>query len=512
MAAAGLIETAALALLVIFYLLVKIIFDEADFVANVVGPIWLCAALSYGISRSLRGGSETIWTPLVTFRLSTSVFFGFGSLVPLFVNNVSVTYMREFYPFTDDEIARLNLIVALSTLLILGSSGLVQRFISLRTQTSRTKRVNSARTKNITMMHYGLTFFIIGSFIKYLIVIPVKIGWITSDLPGGIASLSSMSLCGIYLLTIWSLSRSAMIFSTVCTVVAAEAFVGLLLLSKTDALLPTIVFFMAMLISKFTYRRVAVILSIAIVFFGVIQPLVSFGRDESLRGSSNATLTERLQQLMKYFDSTTAATDSEQTESALIRMSYVNAATFAMSMYDNGYPGNSFDNIGTVLIPRVLWPDKPVFITGKEFARIVSGPDSENSVSPGLFAEAYWNFGWLGIFGIMVPFGVILTFLSNYNLTMLRRQDWLFLPVVFTNMRMGLSVDGLFVNTVVGTLAIVIGLHCVALIVRALFLERKRYSRSNYKNSLMRYPRWKQSDLLKLGLPPGNVKQTKQTP
>jgi hypothetical protein len=476
------IELGGLLALITFYAVGDFFFEKSYDVINLVGPVALSAILAFGIWHLLRTDPKNIWTALFTFRVSTLIYFGLGSLVHMFMTPEARAYIEAFYAFSDSDNVRLNLISACCVFIVLLSSRLVQLLLAgqnSRAPARRNDEMRAARIKN-----YGIAFFIIGASIKYLWVFPFNIGWVTSAVPGAIVSLSATSLCGIYLLTIWSLSTRRAMFPFVCFIVTIEILMGLVLFSKTEALLPLLVFLMALVIQNPTYRRMLFAVCMVGVFMNIMQPLIAYSRDQFwLRssGSGQMDVLDRLEILGSYFDMSLATADeSAGLTSPLMRMSYVNSATFAVAMYDRGFPGNSFQNMLSALVPRLLWADKPVFNQGQEFAVLATGYEANNSVSPGLFAEAYWNFGWLGIPYVMIPLGVILALLSNYNLVMLRRDEWLFLPILFINMRLGLSVDGQFTTAVFGTCVLVVVLHyCTRIVLasmRRLGLEQHRLS------------------------------------
>lgn len=59
-------------------------------------------------------------------------------------------------------------------------------------------------------------------------------------------------------------------------------------------------------------------------------------------------------------------------------------------------------------VPRVIWPDKPVMTTGKEFGQtfgLVNMVDTETQVACTLVGEMYWNFGVPGVVGWALFFG-----------------------------------------------------------------------------------------------------------
>jgi hypothetical protein len=68
----------------------------------------------------------------------------------------------------------------------------------------------------------------------------------------------------------------------------------------------------------------------------------------------------------------------------------------------------------TFFIPRVLWPDKPYFTMGREFAetfRVVAILDRDTRVAVTVPGELYWNFDLPGILIGMALWGVVLRFL-----------------------------------------------------------------------------------------------------
>jgi hypothetical protein len=160
--------------------------------------------------------------------------------------------------------------------------------------------------------------------------------------------------------------------------------------------------------------------------------------------------------------------EGDVAQSGWIRITYVNAGAFAISLYDRGFAGDSFKNMFAVLVPRMFWPDKPIDQTPREFAAMSYGEFAENSVTPTIFAEAYWNFGWLGIPMIGISLGLALALLSINVIRLLNRKAWLYMPVLLTSMQYGLSIDGLFVSSVIGGAAIIGGMQLSTAVIEVL--------------------------------------------
>ena len=464
-------ELGSILALIGLYLISDVVGEDQS-AMNVFGPSMLFVILGAGAWNLVKGDSLMIWTPLFSFRVATGIYFGIGSLVPFFVDETSKTYLQEFYRFSDSEVAKLNLIVASMVFVVLATCRTT--YMVFPPTDRMVARVNDWGEQHEAkrIRNYGLFYVIVGSLINYLVIVPVAIGWVTIVLPGALTSLAAMSLCGIYLLTVWSLASARRAFPLVCCFVALEMSVGLLMFNKTAALLPLMTFSMGLLVNKISATRVALVCCGIGLALSMMQPLVSFARDELIRRQGDyfgGSLTERYEILASYyFDPATLHSAGSVSQSGWTRVTYVNAGTFAIALYDRGYAGDSFKNMFAVLIPRVLWPDKPIDQTPREFAAMSYGEFAENSVTPTIFAEAYWNFGWLGIPMIGISLGLALALLSINVIRLLNRKAWLYMPVLLTSMQFGLSIDGLFVSSVIGGAAILVGMQLSTAIVEAL--------------------------------------------
>jgi hypothetical protein len=64
----------------------------------------------------------------------------------------------------------------------------------------------------------------------------------------------------------------------------------------------------------------------------------------------------------------------------------------------------------SVLIPRIVWPDKPNIVIGREFAetfRLIHSRDRQTQIGASSIGELYWNFGTAGVLFGMFLFGVL---------------------------------------------------------------------------------------------------------
>jgi hypothetical protein len=108
---------------------------------------------------------------------------------------------------------------------------------------------------------------------------------------------------------------------------------------------------------------------------------------------------------------------------------------------ENGYEeyagGETIINSFSAVVPRILWPAKPVVLGGSGIAAKYTGLDFSDDVSVGvgLIMELYINFGATGIIIGFMFFGVIMTLIDVACAYRIRDGDWqgftyLFLPML----------------------------------------------------------------------------------
>lgn len=439
------------------YFLIYSLNIEALFKAmNIAGPIALAAILGLSSLRMARRSPITIWTSLFWFRVACMAYFGIGALAAHIGSDTTKWYIFAVYNFTERSNLKVNTIVAIGILLVVLFS-----YVTLLIDKSfdSKKRLSETSTSGLPTAHFALVFIAIGIILKYTFVLPYTFGLSDLILPGYVISLSNIFYVGIYL-SVYIAARGSSSFLILSIIAGALDFVlSLASFSKTDLLL-LIIFVSLGVISKKVSLRAVIPASLLIVMaYTLFQPLVFYGRDAvqarygQIRG---AGIAERIEIIGDYI---TYGAPTQRDTLAFGRLSYVTVNAFVVDRYDAGVPGSTLVDAASVFVPRVLWPDKPIISRlGEEVSFMMVGHDG-NSVSIGHFAEAYWNFGWWGLVPYMAILAVILSIFSRFSLGVMARKDWLFLPVVFIGVNLGIRVDGFFVSDVLGQvwMALVLG-------------------------------------------------------
>lgn len=416
--------------------------------ANLVGPTFLFIVLMWSCYHSFRVNPISLWAPLTWFKLACAVYFGFGALVPYLSNEITLLGMQSVFTFGDADIFKVNIVSSFSIFLTLS---ICRILLNSKMQVSRSAvhRPVQVDSRKRTLV-FALVFLFVGGSIRYGVAVPYALGFLDATVPGFALKLSAMYYVGIYLLISYAIGHSKGLLFLISVLILTDVFVSVALFSKTSLLLILIFSFMGLLSASMSRARIVVgALSVLIAYF-LFQPLVHYGRSEvSQSYGGRANLQERLEIAEYYFANGADATDSER-QGGMSRLSYVNANAFVISQYDSGLPGSTLGDAAAVFVPRLLWPEKPnITRLGPELYLLVRGRTG-SAMGIGPFAEAYWNFGWIGIPPFMVALAFILSVFTKVSLSIMARRDWLMLPIVFMGVDVGLRVDGHFVPDILG--------------------------------------------------------------
>jgi hypothetical protein len=148
-------------------------------------------------------------------------------------------------------------------------------------------------------------------------------------------------------------------------------------------------------------------------------------------------------------------TAGEYTERSIIafqeRMALVNSVAVVLRDVGRWVPYAHGETIfGPTLafmVPRALWPDKPMFVTGRDFGRrfrVVGIVDKQTSIAPTVLGELYWNFSVPGILVGMFVFGLCMRLLyrrygEGEGVAPLRRAGHMTLLVLITHFDGGIA-------------------------------------------------------------------------
>ena len=325
----------SLACLIFFYIVAEEIGDrETLWLRAVGGSIAFTAIMLAGAIRMIFVEAPAIWTALFWFRVSSAVYLGLGNLSPFLVAAEFRLYMEDFFQFSDRDIAQLNLLFASSAFFVLLASTL---FLATSRKLLHASPQQTDRPQ--VMLEIAILFFVIGAPIKYLLVVPTMLKLLDYVVPSSLGQIGNFTIPGLFLLTAFSLEHNRRLLPVSILVLALEMAIGLLAMTKEGVLTPLIIFVLALMRRRVTVALLAATVASIVAVFLAIIPVVIDGRIELGKRYGTdlkASLDERVEVLYRAVtgDLRAAAFDTSASAIALVRISYVNQAGFAMYLYN----------------------------------------------------------------------------------------------------------------------------------------------------------------------------------
>lgn len=187
----------------------------------------------------------------------------------------------------------------------------------------------------------------------------------------------------------------------------ALALYGFLGLRKLYTILPILSFLIGLWVVPKTRPMAGVIaVFVVAIYFAGLADILNYGRLHASFDPLKNTPFERIEIVRDTMGSAEEIAGQHYRGNLIQRFSIAPFEAHFIALYDSGAPGNSLKHFFDVLIPRVIWSDKPLIAPGAEFDRIFRGYIAQTSLAIGFIAEAYWNMGWLGVVLISAMIGV----------------------------------------------------------------------------------------------------------
>lgn len=452
--------------------------------ANLLGPSMLGLAAVVAGSRLLREKPEAVWSAYAWFLAAIVAFYCVGPLLHSLAGPETRRLASSLYAVTPEALLRTNLLNAVG---VLGVAAGVRLVTSLR---PRRRSRGALRTAGRVRAGRGsipvdprlmaashrpivgaevaaVTFLVIGGILQYLLILPSRFGMLHVVLPGVLWNLGRLHLLGIAVLAYIVARGSGKWRLPLAVLWGVQVAVSVLLFSKLELILSLVLPALGGYAGhRRTQRLVVWGVAVAAVYLAVPQ-FVLYGREQVYRAGGapeHAGLAERAAIVRNWLERGRPSLNEHTSavSTAWARLDYAPEQAFAMRRYDEGYQGNTLRYAGIVLVPRILWPQKPVTTDlGVDFYELATGRRSSH-LGLGIFGEGYWNLGWPGTAGLSLATGVVFAIVSGLAIGWMRRREFLFLPAVALGLQMGaVGTTGAFANSIVGA-ATLLGVYAVA--------------------------------------------------
>lgn len=348
-----------------------------------------------------RGGGMSA---LPFFLLGTAIFFGLGTFL-------AVHEPQAHNHFTSDERAytlwKVNLVNALSVFVIVVFAG-------FQGQRPAGKLRDDTAARTLGQIRPWLPMLLVVS-------IPCHaLAWIT--FPHVEDSLLHSILRLVDFLPLFTTFVGAALFHRISTlqrilvliIVVLYFCEGMLSLSKRTMLSPVLVMGTGLWIGGH-YRKAAGLLFAAGVaaYFLLLTAIVPLGRGHVLYHNWKNTIAERAVIVGETVSNLHRIDHDHRRRKALARLSPTQFAASFILAHDLGASGDSLAQAPYVLIPRIVWSDKPLITPGNDFDTIWRGTESTSGLGITYSAEAYWNFGWAGVLVVSAYMGLMIGWFSG---------------------------------------------------------------------------------------------------
>lgn len=458
------------------------------FTAGIYGVVNLFAPLGLGIILGAaswtvaRRNPEFIWTPLFAFRIATIGFISIGSLVPYISPPDVVDYIMALYSYTPGELAKTNLIWAAYTATVMATVRLASLFRPVRGSALHAGRP----LRGWTAIGVGTLFFAVGFGVVVLVSLGSALGVINIVVPAALMlPFEAASGVGIFLIAYHGIARGGWWYFVVAVVLVLNLVLGLILFAKTLVIFSVLFVGLALLAHRVSVWRVLIVTAALLVALMSLQPAISQARlihmDQYGAGQIGGGIAERLGYALSYW--TEGSINPDEQGNGLSRLSHVAIGSYLVTEHDLGMNGRTIEAAAYALIPRFLWPEKPVITAASnELSYRVTGQYT-NALSPTTAGDIYWNFGWPGLFLLTPLVGIALWWTTLRSFQIIAVRDWFMMPFVLVSYRMGLAVDaGFVIGIFVPTIAAIIAYHLLRLAKLLLSAERE------HRPTGLRYP------------------------
>ncbi len=407
--------------------------------------VWLCGGLVvFAVVQVLlafrlfRQNTAAIWIPMPWFLLACALYYGIGPLVYYVGDQAIIDYLHALYYMANPEIARVTLLNALGAALTFLTYFVLWKRQQFPTESGRwlDEFEMAATVKTFLVIGVPPILFNVLVTFEYLQMLPsAALAWI-----------GNFATAAYVLLATLAFSRGGEWWMWFCTMAAFEFGLGVLMLSKAAILQPAF----ATLLAYLNYRHrvfrnpwplfFLMLLYVASTFF------IQFARRQQM---TDYRLHERTAVVRSFGESRDEFKDLESNYDWLGRLNYANNQAFAMRQFDEGEPGTSLRLAWIAWIPRVLWPNKPIIESGVGLYQRMTG-QAGPSFGIGLYAEAYWNGGWIYVIAMAIGLGWLFNVIGAEIMKEVREGNLWILPIALLWIRSGLRTDGWFHTEIVG--------------------------------------------------------------
>jgi hypothetical protein len=426
----------------------------------------------------LRRDVNTLWTPAMLYPLGTLLYFGFGSMSTLFSTEMTQRFLLAGnYGLDAAGLMRTMLLTTMGVTICV-----ICMLLAMRV--SFGKSGGGGRSAGLSLPTTAVFFVVAGAGLRYGLVLPNDYGLINVSVPGALKSLTGLVDLGLAVMMYMAARGSKFWLLIFLLIWPVHLGLSVLDFSKRTAMFAILLPAAGAFLGHQSWKRLLPWIVFAGLTYATVQDINTTARLTILQRTGTigqAGFGERLNlfdQIISGEVNLSQVTSTARASAQVwwLRLNYSGAQLRAMELYDNGRPGEWTLSLAATVIPRFLWPEKPVATAqGRIFNRIVSGyQEATTRVAMSVYADGYWLMGWPGAALFSAIMGLILGLVTRITYRFVVERQLVYLPVVFMGMNMAtLGPMGFLQKSFVGALPILLGYLLIIYLVQRMLGSSK---------------------------------------
>jgi len=396
--------------------------------------------------------------PYFWFCFACLIYYGFGALLLEFGNDVSIKINESYFYVEESLRVFINFLNVWSIVIILFFVTLLDQLQWIK---SSSINVNPQFMKSIadryavigvsiTLAQRMLRIFLGDEFI----------------MPGALNNLAIFTHGALLIYTYLLFKKEPKILLRFLLLFLYMLITAVFSFMKQDIIEFGMAVFFGYFLVKPSIKKIITAALIGILLFPALTLVTTFGRIISWENDKTSDYISTARTIVPIlmdskilkdaiYDIESMNPDVHEDNAVWRRFSTTSGQAAAVYYSNNGFKGTSFDSIAWILLPRLLFPQKPVVTQGDKFTELVTGNPDAGGTGAGYFAEGYWNFGYGGVFFVCITISLLLVIFSQYSLKIMPILALQYFPVLFYGIKIGYRVDDWFVASTFASLPVI---------------------------------------------------------
>lgn len=420
---------------------------------------------------------DAIWAGVFWFPVQSAIFYGFGPLVEVFGNAITLSSLAAHnLAVTETELFRTH---KLSTTGI--SFILIGMFLHMKFWRQAWAKKGDTTASKMPLLELGVLMVLLGAAFKYLILLPAQWGALNIIVAGVLSGLGNVIDLGFAIVAFCAVNGNKRQRLFLFATWPLHLFLSVLTFSKLSVVIAVLLPLVGAYVAHRSKKRLLFGLAILALVYASLQPFVHFGRGviyERAYTISEAGYAERINIFFDFisYARTAAEAPEDDRQGWWTRLSFAGPQAYAMELYDQGNYNRTLDKAWMFFIPRAVWPGKPIMVgPGLEFYRQVTGNEQGRSfLGLSIYGDLYWQYGWNGVIFGSTLIGFLFAMLSSQGVRAIRQRNFIMLPAVLMALQMTLLGPNKYVlNGIIGGLPIYFAYYIAFSWVSKIFGGRK---------------------------------------